>query len=623
MMPFEQNHKSLLITQEPTNFQQGFQEISPSAMFSVDREYQYTAFNHTHSQSMLAFYGATIELGGCLLDYITIAEDRQDIKNKLDQALGGEQITNVTRTGKDKPWWAFYHSVLAPMRSIAGDVVGVTVLVLDITGLKQQLLKLAVQVPEMNLQQILDIQSFSQNILDASPIGTLIYNAAGNCISANKAAGTILGIEHKTLLNQNFQLLEFSKAPGMPAAAMQALYSGHQVSLLVSATSMLGRKIWLNVTVTSFKMAGETNLLLMFEDASRRIESDMNLITTNEKLTLMIEDLERSKKNSELLRKIISMLQICANAHEAYQVIEQYALQLIPSTSGAIFMKKQDSRIVEVASVWGKNLGSEQVFAQDNCWALRSGQVNRVNTSPAGLKCQHMNSDFTGCYLDIPLVAAGETIGLLHLEWFQVVEIEETIGELACVFADHISLALSNISLRETLHHQTVRDPLTNAFNRRYMEETLNRELARANRRQGHVGLILMDIDFFKHFNDTYGHAIGDLALTRLVTLLHTLFRSEDIICRMGGEEFLIILPDTSLSVTCERAETIRKAVQAMRMEHNKQVLGEITISLGIAMYPENGLAGEEILLKADRALYQAKANGRNRVEVAEEPNSY
>jgi diguanylate cyclase (GGDEF)-like protein len=149
------------------------------------------------------------------------------------------------------------------------------------------------------------------------------------------------------------------------------------------------------------------------------------------------------------------------------------------------------------------------------------------------------------------------------------------------------------------------------------MEETLERELPRAKRKKGSVGLIMLDIDHFKGFNDNYGHAAGDLILTRLTALLQSLVRSEDIVCRLGGEEFLMILPETNLEVARQRAELIRETVLDLRIEYGSRMLGAISVSVGVAVYPEHGSTGAEMLRKVDQALYLAKSNGRNRVEEA------
>jgi diguanylate cyclase (GGDEF)-like protein len=175
-------------------------------------------------------------------------------------------------------------------------------------------------------------------------------------------------------------------------------------------------------------------------------------------------------------------------------------------------------------------------------------------------------------------------------------------------------LTLSEARLRE----QSVRDPLTELFNRRYMEETLRREVRRAEREDRPLGVIMLDIDHFKRFNDTLGHAAGDGLLRELGHLLPRSVRESDVVCRYGGEEFVLILPDASLEVARQRAEHLRGEVSTLHTIHKGRSLGAVTISLGVAAFPTHGSTGEAILESADAALYRAKAEGRDRVIVAD-----
>jgi len=172
-----------------------------------------------------------------------------------------------------------------------------------------------------------------------------------------------------------------------------------------------------------------------------------------------------------------------------------------------------------------------------------------------------------------------------------------------------------NRILQEKLRDLAVRDPLTELFNRRYMEETLRRELSRSAREDRPLSLVMIDIDHFKQLNDTYGHPAGDLVLKELAALLLRHLRSEDIVCRFGGEEFVAILPGAPLMTAAQRAESWRLAFQELRIEYEDQVLTG-TLSMGIAEYPRHGATGEDLLFQADSAMYMAKRAGRNRVMV-------
>ena len=180
-------------------------------------------------------------------------------------------------------------------------------------------------------------------------------------------------------------------------------------------------------------------------------------------------------------------------------------------------------------------------------------------------------------------------------------------------------MSLAALRLQETLRHQSLHDPLTGLFNRRYAEEAIPREVSRAIRHRQPLGFVMIDIDHFKAINDHYGHAGGDAILTEVANVLRKGTRAEDIVCRYGGEEFLIVLSNASVEGARERAETLRKSVQALTVTVNNGVhVRDTTISLGIAVYTAHGGNWEEVIGRADGALYRAKAEGRNRIVVAD-----
>jgi diguanylate cyclase (GGDEF)-like protein len=173
------------------------------------------------------------------------------------------------------------------------------------------------------------------------------------------------------------------------------------------------------------------------------------------------------------------------------------------------------------------------------------------------------------------------------------------------------------LGLQDALRLEAIRDPLTGLFNRRYLEESLEREVRRATRRGTPVSVVMVDLDHFKAFNDDFGHLAGDALLQALGHLLRTRVRGEDIPCRYGGEEFALILPDAPLDATRRRAEQLREEAQHLRVDHRGEPIGPVTLSMGVATFPLHGATGEAVLRAADDALYRAKRNGRNQVIVA------
>ena len=191
---------------------------------------------------------------------------------------------------------------------------------------------------------------------------------------------------------------------------------------------------------------------------------------------------------------------------------------------------------------------------------------------------------------------------------------------LKTTFAAQVGLSIANIRLREALRTQSIKDPLTGLYNRRYLTEMLDREIRRAVRAEQSLGLLMLDLDHFKNFNDTYGHDAGDTVLREAALFLIKSIRAEDVVCRFGGEEFVVILPTADLNAALARAERIRSKVRELTVLHQGQAVGIVTMSIGVAALPDHGVTPGALLESADAALYRAKREGRDRVVAADAP---
>jgi diguanylate cyclase (GGDEF)-like protein len=355
----------------------------------------------------------------------------------------------------------------------------------------------------------------------------------------------------------------------------------------------------------------------------------MDLSRQVTKFEQLHKEMKQLTRESTLLAELGELLQSCLNPVEAHKLIVEHSQILFPNSSGAVCITASSRDVVEAVATWGDPALKEKSFLPGDCWALRRGRVHQVGNGDSPiLACAHLGAAKPAYAMCVPMMAQGEALGVLYLDSGRssagssangsnaIAAHTESQLRLARSLAEHIALALANLNLREVLQSQSIRDPLTGLFNRRYMEASLERELRRANRKKCSLGVMMVDVDHFKRFNDAFGHDAGDALLAELAKIFKDLFRGEDIVCRYGGEEFTFILPDATLQQTRERAENLREAAKNAIAQHRGQALDHVTLSVGVSAFPEKGITVEALLRSADAALYRAKEEGRDRVVV-------
>ena len=388
---------------------------------------------------------------------------------------------------------------------------------------------------------------------------------------------------------------------------------------LPNESLLLLQSFMITVTITGLALAALV---------SERREVETELIKTNQKLKLSLEEREEHNRKMILHNEMGGLLQSCSTFEEAYTIIAQLGQQLLPEETGVLYMIDNSQNRVESVVTWGNPSPEPDTFALDDCWALRRGRINILTSNQNALEllCPHLKYRPPGFALCIPMMAQGDAMGILHMRSDSTalsqtdqdgLSLAESKQQIAIAMADSIVLALANLKLRIFLREQSIRDPLTGLFNRRYLEETLEREFNRAVRLQRSVGVIMLDLDHFKRFNDTHGHEAGDVLLRKLGTFLKQHLRGGDIACRYGGEEFALVLPEVSLENVRLRAEELREGIKHLNVEHNGKMLAALSMSLGIAMFPEHGATSQRVLNAADGALYEAKHKGRDRIVFA------
>jgi diguanylate cyclase (GGDEF)-like protein/PAS domain S-box-containing protein len=283
---------------------------------------------------------------------------------------------------------------------------------------------------------------------------------------------------------------------------------------------------------------------------------------------------------------------------------------------GILILDAETGAITDVNPFLIDMLGySRDEFIRKKLWEV--GAFKDIEASKDAFQALQKNEYIR--YKDLPLKAKGGK--LIQVEFVSNVYLAGDERVIQCNIRDITERKEAQDALLKSealLREQSLRDHLTGLFNRRYMEETLDRELLRVTRKQGSIGVIMLDVDDFKQFNDTYGHAAGDAILCELGALLLGHVRGEDIPCRYGGDEFIIVLPDATVDITRERAERLSRLAAHFQVEFEGHTLGSITLSHGVAAFPENGSTTAEILKAADSALYRAKREKHGRVVVME-----
>ncbi len=480
-----------------------------------------------------------------------------------------------------------------------------------------------------------------RNFFENSVAGIFQTTLDGQFMAANPALAQMLGYDSPeelmaSVTDLNHQLyahagnrVEFSRRLGEDGKV-----SGFETELYRKD----GSTIW--IVTNAIVIRDNEGQPLCFEgtlvDISARKRAEQEQEETRRKQEAWIGALEQRTRESSLLNQMSDLIQCCPTVDEAYSVIEQQARWIFQEESGVLYIVNSSRNLAESKAAWGTAFEDAPAFKPADCWGFRRAQLHIVeetgmkgnkDTGPV-LYCRHLHSPAHDAYMCVPLIAQGETLGVLHLRHSAETSSSSVIAQglwytearqqLAHMVADSLALAISNINLRESLRQQSIRDSLTGMFNRRYMEESLEREVARAARAGRPVAVIMIDIDHFKHFNDVSGHAAGDAVLRELGALLRSEVREADIACRYGGEEFTFIMPDASLEVALRRADKLREDVKRLNVRYGGRLLGPINISLGVAEFPTHGATGDAVLRMADVALYRAKQAGRDRAMVAD-----
>ena len=453
-------------------------------------------------------------------------------------------------------------------------------------------------------------------------IQTLVYdnpnqadNAATLVSCANSLTQTMNGFTRSSAL-PDLELQRCQKTISLMSDQEQMLLTQRTAS----SQSRLVASVFTEITFIGLSILVFGILFaILLRDTLRRQRIGKRVAAANDRLAKTVQAMEETAQQSSLMTAARNELQLCVNVQQVYDTAAGSFSRLLPGTGGCLYIINNSRQNVEVVSSWG-SVNLDDFSPPDNCCGLRSGQPRWRQPGISEIHCAHFSGQAPDRYLCRPIVAHGNTIGILYVQCDtdELVELVNARMDNLRQLLQITGLAVATLNLQSKLENQSIRDSLTGLFNRHFMQMSMEREMARAKRRKQIMAVLMLDVDHFKKFNDTHGHAAGDAVLKAVSEVFAKNVRTEDIACRYGGEEFTIILPDTSVEGACDRADSILSAVSLLRVQVGNEIFGDLSVSIGLSFFPGDGDTSDQLLQRADTALYRAKRQGRNRLSLYE-----
>ncbi|MBD1918822.1 MULTISPECIES: PAS domain S-box protein [Cyanophyceae] len=563
-------------------------------------------------KAMLGYADHELDNSLAAWEAVSFANDRAIALHLIDDYNSGrvEEFSVTQRFHHKNGSTVHILSRAIHQKNAAGQVIRMVGSHLDVTAMVT--IQAALQTSEMQLASVLN------SSLDGIMVFKAVRDESGVIVDfewllSNPAACKIVGRTAEYLIGK--RLLD--ELPGHKTDGLFDLYVRVTESGNPAQRQFHYNHDGLDTWFENMAVKLGDGFAVTFSDITPLKRAEHDLQRVNQQLAIHVGELNQRTRQMQLLGEMSDFLQACLTVNDAYRSLGALVAPLFPGSSGGILMLTDGDYRVEQVATWGAQRAPAPKFIPLDCSALCRERLHQVSLDCLRLGCGYAESTQILTNLCIPLLAQSQTLGLFYLS---TSDPSELVQQLARTVAEQVALALANLYLRETLQQQSIRDPLTGLFNRRYLEETLIREVQRAQRQCHTIGIIMLDIDHFKRVNDTYGHDAGDRVLETVGQLLRQSVRGSDVACRYGGEEMLLILPESPPEATLARAEEIRQALSLLQVSYSGLTLDALSASLGVASFPDHGLRARDVLKAADDALYQAKARGRNQVVVATVP---
>lgn len=471
-------------------------------------------------------------------------------------------------------------------------------------------------------------------VLESVEQGIIVWSADGYCEFVNTRFRELLGQGEDYLQEGMHRGVYFQKMVERGEIKPEVV-EGIEADLNTHRPFNLERKLGSGVEVAVYIRPMESGgHVVSYTDITETKKNEMMLSQTIERAERAElkarESLQQERDRqveTQALAELSEWLQCCKSIEELYEVVRQAMAGNFPASRGQLFIYSNSRDVLDGAVTWGGETLLRNIQPHD-CWGLRRGRTFRYGDGVVNFPCAHVSSETqssTQCpapesYLCLPIIAQGDTVGLLNICMYGSAA-ESAITDTQVAFAqkcaEQISVAIANVKLRDELHEQSTKDPLTGLYNRRYFFDRFRSAISLAEREDGPLSLISFDADNFKSINDQYGHDTGDYLLCTIGSLIGRYFDDEEICCRMGGEEFSILLPNATIETAKLKADEIVKIIADHEFTYRDARLARVTISAGVASFPDHADSLQGLCKSADLAMYSAKELGKNCVCIA------
>jgi diguanylate cyclase (GGDEF)-like protein/PAS domain S-box-containing protein len=483
------------------------------------------------------------------------------------------------------------------------------------------------------------------HVFNRAAVGVVMTAADGRWLWANPRLAEIVGRDMDTLRRLGLNAITHEDDLAVAEAMQRQLLAGEIDDYAIEQRyrDAQGAVVWVNLFVRRLDASDLAPLRVIWvvEDISKRRANEARLqtLTTHlerqvsertAQLHLTMNNWKQRNLELTLLARMSAALQGAENLAVASTLISKHLPEIFADYGGAVYLRMEAGAPLQHQFEWGGFHAAQLQLQPDDCWGLQLRCEHRVDDPADPLPCAHLiaNRDEGLCHADgglethscMPIIADGTVLGMLYLQWSersdsQVVPPDKV---LIATTTEQIGMAIRNLDLREQLQRQVIRDPLTSLYNRRFLDDYLQRRIAESMRSGKGVSVLLFDLDHFKLVNDRFGHDAGDHVLCAFAEMLQSRVRADEAAFRLGGEEFVLVVNSDRVDEVQGCGERVRQGTEALKLQFAGRHLPPITISGGAASYPSHGDSIAGLIRAADQALYRAKQQGRNRICLSE-----